>query len=596
MPSYQAPLRDMRFVFHELHQGAEIAQLPGYEDMTIDLIDPVLEEAAKFAGEVLAPLNGPGDAEGCQFENGVVRTPKGFKQAYDLFKQGGWTGIASDPDFGGQGLPTSVNMLVEEMISSANCSFGMYPGLTHAAYKAIYAHASQELKERYLPRMVDGTWGGTMNLTEPHCGTDLGLMRTKAVRQPDGSFKISGTKIFISAGEHDLTENIIHLVLARIEGAPKGIKGISLFVVPKFFVKEDGTLGPRNGVQCGAIEHKMGIKASSTCVMNFEDATGWLIGEPNKGMRAMFTMMNTARLGCAVQGLAIAEASYQGAVAYARDRLQGRSLSGVKYPEKPADPLIVHPDIRRMLLTMRANIEGMRALAAWVSKQEDIHTKSPDAKIRQDADDLVALLTPVLKAGFTDLAFDCTNLGLQIYGGHGYIRDYGMEQLVRDCRITQIYEGANGIQALDLVGRKMPAHAGRLLRQFFHPVADFIAKNGSDEALGPMVQNLAKAFGRLQQATLKIAQIGMAKPDEAGAAATDYLRLFGLVAMAFMWARMAEISLPKIGTAEDAAGFYKAKVNTAKFFFERMLPESGARLSAILAGGASMMEFEDAAF
>jgi butyryl-CoA dehydrogenase len=596
MPSYTAPLRDMRFVLYELHKGEEIASLPGFEDMTPDLIDPVLEEAAKLSTEVLQPLNASGDLEGCHFENGVVRTPKGFKEAYDTFKEGGWTGIGCDPLYGGQGLPTSVNILVEEMISSANLSFGMYPGLTHGAYKAIHAHGTEELKNIYLPKMVDGTWGGTMNLTEPHCGTDLGLMRTKAVPQEDGSYKITGTKIFISSGEHDLTENIIHLVLAKIPGGPKGIKGISLFVVPKFLVKDDGSLGARNGVACGAIEHKMGIHANSTCVMNYDDATGWLIGEEHKGMRAMFTMMNAARQGVAVQGLGVAEAAYQGAVAYAKERLQGRSLSGTKYPDKPADPLLVHPDIRRMLLTMRANIEGARALSAWVSQALDLQEKHPDPQVRQDSEDLVAILTPVLKACFTDLGFDVANLGVQIFGGHGYIRDHGMEQLVRDARITQIYEGANGIQALDLVGRKMPAHAGRLMRQFFHPVSEFIAAKSGDANLGPLVQNLAKAFGRLQQATLHIAQVGMGKPDEAGAASYDYLRLFGLVATAYMWARMAEIAYPKVASKEDDTGFYKAKIGTARFFFDRMLPESGARLSAILAGGKSMMEFEDALF
>ena len=596
MPAYTAPLRDMRFVLYELYKGEEISSLPGFEEMTPDLIDAVMEEAAKLSTEVLQPLNASGDLEGCHFENGVVRTPKGFKEAYGTFKEGGWTGIACDPKYGGQGLPTSVNILVEEMISSANLSFGMYPGLTHGAYKAIHAHGTDELKDIYLPKMVDGTWAGTMNLTEPHCGTDLGLMRTKAVPQDDGSYKITGTKIFISSGEHDLTENIIHLVLAKIPGGPKGIKGVSLFVVPKFLVKEDGSLGARNGAACGAIEHKMGIHANSTCVMNYDDATGWLVGEAHKGMRAMFTMMNAARQGVAVQGLGVAEAAYQGAVAYAKERLQGRSLSGVKYPDKPADPLLVHPDIRRMLLTMRANIEGARALSAWVSKALDLQEKHPDPQVRQDSEDLVAILTPVLKACFTDLGFDVANLGVQIFGGHGYIRDHGMEQLVRDARITQIYEGANGIQALDLVGRKMPAHAGRLMRQFFHPVSEFIAAKSSDADLGPFVQNLAKAFGRLQQATLHIAQVGMGKPDEAGAASYDYLRLFGLVATAYQWARMAEIAFPKVANKEDETGFYKAKIGTAKFFFDRMLPESGARLSAILAGGKSMMEFEDALF
>ena len=596
MPTYKAPLRDMRFVLYELHQGEALSQLPGYEEFTRDLLDPVLDEAAKVCEEVLQPINRSGDEEGCTFENGVVRTPKGFREAYTLFREGGWTGIACDPAYGGQGLPKALNALVEEMICATNLSFGMYPGLSHGAYVALHAHGSQELKDRYLPKMVEGVWSGTMCLTEPQCGTDLGLCRTKAVPQSDGSYKLSGTKIFISAGEQDLTENIIHLVLARLPDAPKGIKGISLFLVPKFLVTEEGGLGPRNGAACGSIEHKMGIKASSTCVMNFDDATGWLVGEPHKGMRCMFSMMNTERLAVGIQGLGLAEASYQGAVAYARERLQGRSLSGVKHPDKPADPLIVHPDVRKNLLTMRATIEGCRALAVWTAYAIDLERHSPDPVVRQDCEDLVALLTPVVKALFTDLGFEATNMGMQVFGGHGFIREHGMEQLVRDCRIAQIYEGTNGIQALDLVGRKMPAHAGRFLRQFFHPIAGLIEAKVEDETLGAFVQPLAKAFVRLQQATAQVARLGMAKPDEAGAAATDYLRLFGLVGLGYMWVRMVEVALPKAGTAEDGDGFYQAKVDTARFFFDRVLPQTSGLFSAIMSGAGSMMSFAEAAF
>uniref|UniRef100_UPI00333EEAF8 acyl-CoA dehydrogenase C-terminal domain-containing protein n=1 Tax=Castellaniella defragrans TaxID=75697 RepID=UPI00333EEAF8 len=596
MPQYTAPLRDMRFVLHELHNSAALTRLPGFEEITADLIDPVLDEAGKFASEVLQPLNQTGDAEGCTFDNGAVRTPSGFKEAYRQFAEGGWTSISCAVEHGGQNMPVSIQMMIEEILSSANLAFGMYPGLTHGAYKALNAHASQELRDIFLPKMASGEWGGTMCLTEPHCGTDLGLVRTKALPQADGAYRITGTKMFISSGEHDLTENNIHLVLARIEGAPAGIKGISLFVVPKFLVQPDGSLGERNTVHCGSIEHKMGINASATCVMNFDGALGWLVGEPNKGMRAMFTMMNTARQGVAIQGLGVAEAAYQGAVAYARERLQGRALSGPKCPDKPADPLLVHPDVRRMLLTMRANIEGSRALGAWVSQALDVSAHHQDPKVRQDAEDLVALLTPVLKASFTDMGLECANLGMQIFGGHGYIRENGMEQLMRDARITLIYEGTNGVQALDLVGRKLPAHGGRLLRQFFHPVSEFVEQHASDAQLGPFAARLGKAFGRLQQATIHIMQAGLARPEEAAAASTDYLRLFSLVALGYMWGRMAVIALPKAGTPDDAGGFYRAKVATARFFFDRLLPESGARLSAILAGGGSMLDFDDALF
>jgi butyryl-CoA dehydrogenase len=587
MANYKAPLRDMRFVLYELHGGDKLSHLPGLEDMTPDLIDPVLEEAAKVCEEVLHPLNRSGDEEGCTWDNGTVRTPKGFKEAYKLFCDAGWTSLACDPDFGGQGMPQMINTLVSEMICATNLSFGMYPGLSHGCYTALHAHGSDTLKQAYLPKLVDGTWAGTMCLTEPHCGTDLGLCRTKAVPQDDGSYKITGTKIFISAGEQDMTDNIIHLVLARLPDAPKGIKGISLFLVPKFM--PDGT---RNPAVCGSIEHKMGIKASATCVMNFDEATGWLVGELGKGMRAMFTMMNEERLAVGVQGLGLAEASYQGAVAYARDRVQGRSLSGIKAPDKAADPIIHHPDVRRMLLTIRATTEGCRAMAGWVAHRLDLAEHGVEEKERQDAEDFVALMTPIVKALFTDLAFEATNHGVQVFGGHGYIREHGMEQLVRDCRIAQIYEGANGIQALDLVGRKMPAHAGRFLRQFFHPVGDFIAQYAEDDDLAPFVLPLAKAFVRLQQATGQIARLGMGKPEEAGAAASDYLRLFGLTALAYMWARMAQIALPK--AEEDA--FYKAKLGTARFFMERMLPQTSGLFSSLMAGGGSLMDFAEESF
>jgi butyryl-CoA dehydrogenase len=595
MANFKAPLRDMRFALYELNAGDDLAKLPGYEDFTRDLIDPVLDEAARICEEVLHPLNRPGDEEGCTWDNGVVRTPKGFKDAYTLFREGGWTSIACDPAYGGQGMPKAINVLMEEMICSANLSFGMYPGLSHGAYVALHGYGADDLKSAYLPKMVDGTWSGTMCLTEPHCGTDLGLLRTRAVPNGDGSYKITGTKIFISAGEHDLTENIIHLVLAKLPDAPKGVKGISLFLVPKFLPKDDGTPGQRNGVACASIEHKMGIKASATCVLNFDEATGWLIGEPHKGMRAMFAMMNTERLSVGVQGLGLAEASYQGAVAYARERLQGRALSGTRYPDKPADPLIVHPDIRRMLLTQRAWIEGSRALSVWAATALDKSKHHPDPKERERAEDFIAVITPVVKALMTDMGFEVTNLGVQVLGGHGYIREHGMEQYVRDARIAQIYEGTNGIQALDLVGRKMPAHAGRYLRQVFHPLSAYIEKTMDKDGMTEFVEPLAKVFGRLQQATAQVARSGMARPDEAGAAATDYLRLMGFTVLAYLWARMAEISLPKLAT-DDPDGFYKAKVMTARFFMERLLPQATAHFQAVMAGGKTMMAFEDAAF
>ncbi len=595
MATYSAPLDDIRFLLNELFDyQSEIVDLPGYEEATPELVEAVLEEGAKFCENELLPLNRSGDEEGCLFENGVVRTPKGFKEAYDAFIAGGWTGLACDPDYGGQGLPKTVQFIMNELVCSTNLSFGMYPGLSHGAYKALVQHGSDALKTRYLPKLVEGTWSGTMCLTEPHCGTDLGLIRTKAEPDGDGAYKISGTKIFISAGEHDLTENILHLVLAKLPDAPPGTRGISLFLVPKFLVKEDGSLGPRNGAACGAIEHKMGIKASSTCVLNFDEAEGYLVGPPHGGMKAMFTMMNTARLDVGIQGLGLAETAYQSATAYAKDRLQGRSLAGVKHPEQAADPIIVHPDVRKNLLTMRANNEGARALAIWTAMAVDVSVKHPDPARRQEADDLVALLTPIIKAYFTDYGFAATNIGMQVLGGHGYIREWGMEQLVRDARIAQIYEGANGIQALDLVGRKLGQNMGRLLRRFFHPVQAFLEENQSDPELLEFIAPLAKAFGRLQQATLWVAEKGLSDPEEAGAAASDYLRLFALTVLAFMWARMAKVSLAKL--EGDETGFYRAKLATGRFYMTRILPESSSLFAGMMAGKAPLMEMDEAAF
>jgi alkylation response protein AidB-like acyl-CoA dehydrogenase len=595
MTLYKAPLREYRFVLQELFDAGELAKLPGYEEATPDLLQSVLEEGGKLCEEVLFPLNRSGDEEGCTFENGVVRTPKGFPEAYKLFREGGWTSLACDPEYGGQGLPHTLQFFVEEMVSSANMSFGMYPGLSSGCYSAIHRHGTAAQKRKFLPHLVDGTWSGTMCLTEPQCGTDLGQIRTKAEpTEKDGVHHITGTKIFISAGEHDLTDNIVHLVLARIAGAPSGIRGISLFIVPKFLVKEDGSVGPRNGVRCGSIEHKMGIKASSTCVINFEDAEGYLIGEAHKGMRAMFTMMNAARLGVGLQGLALGETAYQTARQYATDRLQGRSLKGDKFPEKPADPIIVHPDVRRMLLTMKAYTEGARALAGWVSLALDRAERHADPETREEAEDFIGLMTPIIKAMLTDNAFTATNLGVQVFGGHGYIREWGMEQLVRDSRITMLYEGANGIQALDLVGRKLPMHNGRLLRRFFHPVDAWLKARAGKPELQEFVSPVMKAFGRLQQVTALVAQKGMVDPDEAGAAATEYLRAFGLVAMGFLWARVAELALTKTNGEEPL--FYKGKLATARFYMARVLPETNALFANIAAGAKSLMELEAEAF
>lgn len=596
MQVYEAPLRDMRFVLHELHEDDGFGGLEPLSEFTPDLTDAILAEAARVAQDILLPLNRSGDIEGCTLENGVVRTPPGFKEAYAQFREGGWCALASDAEWGGQGLPETVNKMTEEMICAANVSFSLYPGLTHGATTAIEGFATDELKQLYLPKLVSGEWSGTMCLTEAHCGTDLGMLRSRAVPQEDGSYKVTGSKIFISAGEHDLTDNIIHLVLARLPDAPTGVKGISLFLVPKYLPKADGSVGPSNGVQCAAIEHKMGLKGSATCQLNFEDSTAWLVGKPHKGMEAMFKMMNTERVSVGVQGLGVGEAAYQSAVYYAKDRLQGRSLAGPKAPDKPADPIIVHPDVRRMLMTMRAYNEGCRAVCGWVSRALDAEKHSTDPEVKQRAADFIALMTPVVKALFTDMGYESANLAVQVYGGHGYISESGVEQYVRDARIAMIYEGTNGIQALDLVGRKLGAHMGRYLRPFFHPVSNFLEDHAEDQGLATIVPALAQAFGALQLSTGTIAQKGLRDPEEAGAAATDYLRLLGLVAMGYCFARAVKIAQAKLADGSQEADFYKAKIATANFFFDRILPQATACFLAIKSGKQSMMALGEDAF
>jgi acyl-CoA dehydrogenase len=596
MPSYKAPLEDVGFLLNDVFQFDRYNNLPGFSDASADVRDAILTEAAKLSEQVLQPLNRVGDLEGCvRHDDGSVTTPKGFKEAFKQVTEGGWLGLSSPAEYGGQGLPVALSQTVSEFQCSANMAFSMYGGLTMGATAALIVHGRPEQKAIFLPKMVSGEWTGTMNLTEPQCGTDLGLLRTKAVKQDDGSYKISGTKIFISAGEHDLADNIIHLVLARIEGAPAGIKGVSLFVVPKVLVNADGSLGARNGVSCGSIEHKMGIHGNSTCVMNYDNAQGWLIGEENKGMQGMFVMMNEARLGVAVQGLAQSEVAYQNAVAYAKDRLQGRSLSGPKSPEKPADPIIVHPDVRRTLLTIRAFNEAARAMVVWTALKSDVAHRSDDAKERQAADDHMGLMTPVLKGVLTDGGFANAVSAQQMFGGHGYIAEWGMEQFVRDARIAMIYEGANGIQALDLVGRKLPRDGGRAAMAFFAEVGSFAKEHGADEAMKPYVAPLSAALGHLQQATMWLMNNAMTKPDNAGAGATDYMQLFGLTAFAYMWAKMAKVAQDKIA-ASGATPYLTTKLVTGRFFMERMLPETSVHLARIQTGAATTMELPAEAF
>jgi alkylation response protein AidB-like acyl-CoA dehydrogenase len=592
MPSYTAPVEDVLFLLNDVLHVERHSNLQGFADATPDVVEAILAEAGKFCSEVLFPLNAVGDAQGCsRLDDGGVKTPDGFKEAYRQMVEGGWIGLSCPTEYGGQGLPATLTTVVNEFLASSNLAFSMYPGLVQGAVAAILAHGSPSQQQTFLPRLVSGEWAGTMNLTEPHCGTDLGLLRTKAVKQDDGTYRISGTKIFISGGEQDLTDNIIHLVLARIEGAPAGTKGISLFIVPKMMVNDDGSLGRRNGVSCGSIEHKMGIRASATCVMNYDNATGYLIGEENRGLAAMFVMMNEARLGVGVQGLALSEIAYQNAAAYAKERLQGRALTGPKYPDRPADPIIVHPDVRRILMTIRAFNEAARAFVLWVSLFGDIAHRAGDEKERQHADDMMGLLTPVLKGVLTDTGFANAVAAQQVYGGHGYITETGVEQFVRDARIPMIYEGANGIQALDLVGRKLPKDGGRALQAFFAEVQGFLNAHKDDAGLKPYLAPVNVSLGHLQQATMWFMQNALAKPDNAGAGATDYMHLFGLVALGYMWLRIVKAANEKL--AAGAGGrdqALKDKLIVGKFFVERMLPETAAHLARISAGADSVME------
>jgi alkylation response protein AidB-like acyl-CoA dehydrogenase len=586
MPAYHAPLRDFAFLLHEVLE-VEKAAIPGYADLEPDFTAQILEEAGKLATEVLWPVNAAGDREGCRLENGVVRTPEGFKAAYDAVAEGGWIGIDLDPAYGGQGLPHILNTAAGEIHAGANMALNMYWGLTHGAYNAIHQHGSDDLKTRYLPGLVAGTWSGTMNLTEPHCGTDLGLLRTKAEPQDDGSYRITGTKIFISGGEHDLTENILHLVLARLPDAPAGVKGISLFLVPKILVKDDGSLGPRNALACGKLEEKMGIHGNATCVMNYDGATGYLVGDPHKGLRAMFTMMNEARLSVGVQGLAQAEAAYQQAVSYARDRLQGRAATGAENPEGPADPLIVHPDIRRALMDMRSFAEAGRALILWASMLIDRYQAGGD----KDADGLVSLLTPVVKGFLTDRGFEMTVQAQQVFGGHGYTEDWPMSQFVRDARIAMIYEGANGIQALDLVGRKLALDGGKHVMAFFDEVKGFIKENEDNPDLKAGFLDPLKAASKdLQAAAMFFMERGMKNPNDALAGSTDFLHLFGHVVFGLMWARMAKAAMA--GTSD----FHAAKLATGRYYMQRQLPATALHLARIRTGAEPVMALPADAF
>ena len=594
MAEYQAPLRDIRFVLNEVFEADQLWQsLPGLEGVIdAETADAMLEEAGKITSQTIAPLNRNGDEEGAVWNNGEVTTPAGFKQAYTTYAEGGWVGLAGNPEYGGMGMPKTLGVQVEEMLYGANSSFALYVALTAGSTLALDAHGSEELKQAYLPRMYDGSWAGTMCLTEPHAGTDLGIIRTRAVPEADGSYAVTGTKIFITGGEHDLTENIIHLVLAKLPDAPAGPKGISLFLVPKVLVNADGSLGERNAVSCGSIEHKMGIQGSATCVMNFDGAKGYLIGELNKGLNAMFTMMNYERLSIGIQGIGCGEASYQTAVDYARERIQSRAPTGAVQPEKAADPIIVHPDVRRMLLTMKAMTEGSRAFSTYVGMQLDTSKYAGDAQIKKKGEDLVALLTPVAKAFFTDIGFESCVHGQQVLGGHGYIREWGQEQLVRDVRIAQIYEGTNGIQALDLMGRKTVANGGAFFNVFAAEIDGFIADNDAAE-MAEFVQPLQAALENLKQLTAQVIASSKTNPNEVGAASVEYLHVFGYTAYAYMWARMARTAL---AVDQDADGFYQAKLATARFFFKRLLPRVHSLSESVRAGSDVLFELDAAHF
>ena len=597
MPSYKAPVRDTLFVLNEVLQIQQYRALPGFSEATPDLISAILTEGAKFTETVLQPLNLSGDEIGCtRHADGSVDAPPGFKQAYQQFNEGGWGGLSADPAYGGQGLPHVISTAFEEYLISANMAFTMYPGLTFGAIAAITAVGSAEQKQRYIPNMVAGTWTGTMNLTEPHCGTDLGLLRTKAELQPDGTCRITGTKIFISAGEHNLSENIIHLVLAKMTDSPDTVKGISLFIVPKFLVNADGTLGARNAVSCGSIEQKMGIHGNATCVMNYDGATGYLIGEKEKGMRAMFIMMNAARLGVGLQGLSLSEVAYQNGAAYARDRLQGRSLSGPKNPAGKADPIIVHPDVRRMLMNARAFNEGARALALWGAVLVDLAHLAETPEARQQADDLIGLLTPVIKAYFTDQGFVNATNAQQCLGGHGYVRAWGMDQFVRDVRISMIYEGANGVQALDLVARKLAANGGRALRLFTGQVGALVQETSGEAALAEFAGALKKALDDLHAATQWLMRNALMKPENAGAASTPYLYLMALVSMGYMWLRIASAAHTALAAEVNDQAFYAAKLTTARYFFSYVLPETSIHRARVEVGAEPLMALPAEAF
>jgi alkylation response protein AidB-like acyl-CoA dehydrogenase len=593
MPHYTAPLRDMRFVLFELLKVEdELKALPPYAGLDAETIEAVLEEGAKFASQVIQPLNQVGDREGCTYHgDGVVTAPPGFKQAYTQFVEAGWPSVACDPDFGGQGLPTLVNNRLYEMWNSANQAWLMYAGLSHSAYECLVAFGTPEQKQVYLTKIVSGEWTGTMCLTEPHCGTDLGILKTKAEDKGDGAYALTGTKIFISAGEHDLAENILHLVLARLPGAPAGTKGISLFLVPKFLPDANGGVGARNGVKAGSIEHKMGIHGNATCVINLDGATGWLIGEPHKGLAAMFVMMNSARLGVGMQSLGLAEAAHQNAVAYAKDRLQGRAPTGAALPDKPADPIIVHPDVRRMLMTSRAYTEAGRAFTTWTALLIDREHSHPDPAVREDADELMALLTPVVKAFITDNSYETTTLCQQVFGGHGYINEWGMDQFVRDARINMIYEGTNGIQALDLLGRKVLMDGGRKFGRFARLIENFLKDHAGRADLAEFTGPLAKLLADTATLTGEIGAKAKADPNEVGAASVPYLRIVGHLAYAWMWARMAAVAADKAG--DD---FYAAKLATARFYYAWLLPETEHQFRAARAGAGTVMALDATQF